>query len=72
MSTHERLILFDSKEKSIRYYSQIPEQLPTVEEIPEGKEIIFMKKVKNFTFRSTKTNIGKAAVQWSESGGTKK
>ena len=56
----------------MRYYSKIPEPLPSVDALPDGKEVVFIKKTKKFTFRSARTNIGKANVSWSEIDGSKK
>lgn len=69
-SSHERLLLFDSMTKSLRYLPKAPNKMPTPQEnMPDCKEVIFVKKTKNFEFKSTKTSIGKAHVKWTDLNG---
>lgn len=46
--------------------------MPSPHDIPDGKEVIFIKKVRNFEFRATRTGIGKAQVKWTDLNGEKK
>lgn len=70
-SSHERFLMLDSKQKTLQYYSTAPKQLPSPLQQEPGKETIQIKKTKSFTFRSTRTGIGKARVEWIDLNGKK-
>jgi hypothetical protein len=73
VTSHERLLLFDSMHKTLRYYSKAPDPLPTPSEpLPEGKETITIKGSKSFEFRSIKAVTGKTIIKWTENSGQKK
>lgn len=49
MLFNQRVLLFESINKTLRYYSKMPDPLPHPEmPLPEGKEMVKIKIVKNF------------------------
>lgn len=67
------LLLLDSMKKSLGYYSKFPDPLPHPEQkYDDPKQTVFIRKIKNFEFRATKTEAGSVNVKWSELNGPKK
>lgn len=63
--TNERLILLDSKAKTLSYYSQIPPlPLTSIAELQIPKEIIHLATVKKFSYIFLKNGIGEVQVGW--------
>jgi hypothetical protein len=64
--------VFDSKSKTLSYYSQIP-ALPITDPkiLPTPKEIIFLDTAKKFIFLPAKNGIGEVLISWIEEGSLK-
>lgn len=66
--SNERLILLHSGEKSIRYYSKDPDNVPftSLSHIPEGKAKVYIEKISNFKCEACKGKTSTAKVEWED------
>lgn len=63
--TNERLILLDSKAKTLSYYSQIPPlPLTSTAALPTPKETIHLTALKRFSYMPAKNGIGEVVIGW--------